>query len=714
MVVVRDDSLYASWGGYSVKFDEKKKVFFIQCPGVPKAIKNFRIENLRLGKKVLGGLDIFKKFKSERLVTEESDCSYIDMKFTKGPESLPKLNVKFKISDVGIKLTVGGNKDLSFDLAGDLSWGNNDFADVYPMSSKSGNILRSAVGPASTAKDDLLFDRLTDKALSFSGMEKVRINYDWEKACYVFGAVSGTTSAKRTFNITVLDDVLANQYHIDYKPLNKNTTFKKPPVGWMTWYSVKFTACEEKVLKNAEWMSKNLKDYGADCVWVDWEWCHKNMSGSRDDGCDCFNPDKEKYPNGLKFVSDKIREFGLTPCLWMGLVCDSSKNEFMQKRPETVYLDYPMWPGRYYFDLTHPKYLNEFLPMALSKLSEWGYDAVKCDVIPTAMILAETYRHKLYNKTLTTKEIYRNVVKKIRSILGDDVYMLSCAACSDMDVLWGADMFDSARVGADIFGWKEFLKQGVGRTMRYYPLHNNLFYPDSDNVVMREEFNTVNQAASRIYFVSMLGIPMTFGDEFDALDDARIGFIKQCMPVLEMHPMDIPFIKDREDVLKMHLSVCKKWESYSVINLFNTTDKKTGAEVDFANDLSLDGKEYIVYNYTDDVVESIGKKGFKCSLDACESKIFRITEKLARPQIISTSRHISQGAAEIEDMVWNENSCELSLDANLIADAPYRVTLYVPDGFNAPAELKKVQNNVYEYAVIPQKTGLENIKIKFN
>ena len=40
-----------------------------------------------------------------------------------------------------------------------------------------------------------------------------------------------------------------------------------------------------------------MKKYGADPVWVDWEWYHKDLTGVRDDGCDCFNPDKEKYPN---------------------------------------------------------------------------------------------------------------------------------------------------------------------------------------------------------------------------------------------------------------------------------------------------------------------------------------------------------------------------------------------------------------------------------
>ena len=481
----------------------------------------------------------------------------------------------------------------------------------------------------------------------------------------------------------------------------------------MTWYAVKFDAGEEKVLKNAKWMSDNLKEYGADCVWVDWEWYHKDMEGVRDDGCDTFHPDKEKYPHGLKYVSDKIKEMGLTPALWIGFTCDPGKNEYIKENPEIILVEENWWCGRYFLDFSHPKYLNEFLPKALSQVFEWGYEAVKFDTLPITMIKHDLYHQNMYDPTLTTKEAFRRMIKKTRSILGKDMYMLSCAAINDRDVLWAADLFDSARIGGDIFEWGEFLKQGVEKTLRYYSLHNNVLYPDCDNVVMREEFNNLNQAASRIYFVSILGIPMTFGDEFDALDEKRIEFIKECLPILETHPMDICKHKLTGDVLKINLAINKEWESYNVVNVFNTTSETKSETVKLKSDFGLDDKEYIVYNYTDNEFVGITDESFEVKLDSCESKIFCIREKLDRPQLISTSRHISQGAAEITDMEWNAPCEELRIKAELVKNTPYTITLYVPDGFVAPAELTKISENIYTKTITPAEKANE-IKIMFN
>lgn len=709
---MRDESVYASWDDFSVLFDADKRTFRVRY-GKENIIESLVIKDIEYKGENIGGLDTFGKCLCERVMVESGDKIYLVAEFSEGTTSLKRLKIKFMITSRGVEVSAGG-AGISFGVSGILNFGNGKYEDVYPVSlKKHGNIIRSAVGPASSAKDNLLFDRITDCALSLDGMKKISIDYDWNIEKYTFNAVSGTTPATKKLKLSVINNVLSDRFKVDYAPLNKNRVFRKPPAGWMTWYSVKFDACEEKVLKNAKWMSENLKDYGAECVWVDWEWCHKDMTGVRDDGCDCFNPDKERYPNGLKYVSDKIKEMGLTPALWIGFTNDCSENEYMKEHPEIVLTDHKCWAGRYFFDFSHPEYLDGFLPKALANVSEWGYDAVKYDTLPLALIWHEVYHDRMYDSSLTTKEAYRQMIKKTRSVLGEDVYMLSCSAISDMEVLWAADMFDSARVGGDIFKWEEFLKQGVAHTMRYYPLHNNLFYPDSDNVVMREEFNTEKQAASRIYFVSMLGLPMTFGDEFDALDEKRIEFIKECLPVLEIHPMDINRADMPEDILKINMSVCKKWESYNVVNVFNMLSEKKTTKVDIVDELGLENDEYIVYNYTDDKLECVTNDSFSLGLDACESKIFRVTKKLSRPQIISTSRHISQGAAEINDMMWDSNLCELTIDAQLIKDTPYTVTVFVPDGYTVSDKLEKVDNNVYKITVVPDKTDTSEIRIKF-
>ncbi len=615
-------------------------------------------------------------------------------------------SVKFILSNKGVKITLKSLTDIPITIGGKAQFGSGS-DNVFAMSTKKNSkIISTALGPATSLKDDMLFDRLTDSGLVFKG-KNYKLDYDWATNSYTFNftAVSGSLT------ICVKNGVMANQYGIDYKPMNFNRTFNSPPVGWMTWYAVKFDACEEKVLKNAKWQSENLKEYGANTVWVDWEWYHKDLSGIRDDGVDAFNPDPIRYPNGLKYVSDKIRELGLEPALWIGFTNDGAHNKYTKENPEIIFVDEPIWSGRYFYDYTHPKYLNEFLPMALENVKKWGYNAVKYDTLPYANRMIEKYHDRLYDTSLTTKQAYRKMIEKTREYLGENYYMLSCAALNDDDVLWGLGVFDSARVGGDIFEWTDFLKLGVEKTLRFYPMHKSVFYPDCDNVVMREEFNDLYKSASRIYFVSMLGIPITFGDEFDALDDKRISFIKSCLPVLDIHPKNAYKTKNPKDVLTTNLAINKEWESYNVISLFNTKNNNQTITVSFC-ELGLEKDKYFIYDYTCDKFLGEFDSEFTIDLNPCESRVLSVRKNLNCPQIISTSRHISQGAMEIENLGYNNG--ELNLTCNLIKNAEYTITLYIPNGYKVDSDLVKVQDNVYKKTIMPTKSGKHDITIKFN
>ncbi len=614
--------------------------------------------------------------------------------------------IKFTVNDNGVKITVKSLIETSITISGAINF-NSGNDNILPTSTKKNSkIISTSLGPATSLNDDMLFDRLTDNGLVFKG-KNCKLNYDWSANNYTFNftAVSGSLT------ISVKNDIMTSQYAIDYKPMNFNRTFNAPPVGFMTWYAVKFDACEEKVLKNAKWQSENLKEYGANAIWVDWEWYHKDLSGSRDDGVDTFNPDPISYPNGLKYLSQKIRELGLEPALWIGFTNDGAVNEYTKDNPEIVFVDEPIWSGRYFYDYTHPKYLNEFLPKALENVKKWGYNAVKYDTLPYANRMIEKYHDRLYDTSLTTKQAYINMIEKTREYLGDNYYMLSCAALNDDDVLWGLGVFDSARVGGDIFEWSDFLKLGVEKTLRFYPMHRSVFYPDCDNVVMREEFNNIEQSASRIYFVSMLGLPITFGDEFEVLDDKRISFIKSCLPVLDIRPKNAYKTKNPKDVLTTNLAINKEWESYNVISLFNTKNNNKTITVSFC-ELGLEKDKYFIYDYTCDKFLGEFDSEFTIDLKPCESRILSVRKVLDLPQILSTSRHISQGAMEIENLGYNNG--ELNLTCNLIKNAKYVITLFVPNGYKASDDLVKVKDNIYKKIVMPTHSGKHEIIIKFN
>jgi hypothetical protein len=694
-------TIHFSWAETNVKVDRATGNITVSFHNKPNAIK-MRVAEIFVDGESVGDTGIFTEFVDKR--NNRGGISRT-LHYTGENPALPEMDLILQLTMQGFQIHLKAEKECSVRLEADLSWG--DCENTYAASTGSKNgVFRSALGPVATKNDDMLFDRLTDHALIFKG--NFRIRYNRERNRYTLSVLVGTGC--EPFRADDKTDFLGSLYQMPYKPINRNSTFSAPPVGFMTWYSVKFDACEDVVLRNAKWLSENLKDYGANSIWVDWEWCHKDMAGRRDDGASMLSPDKEKYPNGLDHVASEIKKLGLTPCLWIGFVVESDKIDFIKENPDAVLVEYKQWCGSYFLDFSHPKYLNELLPKAISNVKKWGYEAVKFDCLPMAMTMHDRYHDRMYDPSLTTREAYRNVIKKARQELGENFYMLFCSGAGDWCILPSADVFDSARIGEDIFKWDSFMAEGVEKALRYYPLHNNVMYMDPDNVVMREEFSTPAQAASRIYFISMLGMPVTFGDEFSALDEQRIGFIKSCLPVLDIHPKDMEIQTLNGDLVKMNLAIAKPWEQYNVVNLFNASEESRTVTVDLANELELDEGWYFVFDYVDNKLLTITDSAFTAELAPCTSKIFAVRKVLDRPQVISTSRHISQGAAEIQNMVWQDS--RLTITADLIADAPYTVTVYVPDGYT-PVDMEKISENIYRKTTLSPTTQTCDIELMF-
>ncbi len=567
--------------------------------------------------------------------------------------------VVLSVGDGGVKMTVSEPLQL-FGISG---FGE----DARPMSLKKHDFFRAGYGTACTTIDDMLFELNTDCGLIVEGNCGKRFLFHRESKRYEINAL-----IQEQVLFKLEEKLYENHYKIHYSPINKQASFQKPPVGWMTWYALQFDVNEDRVLQNAKWLYENLNRYGVDTMWIDWEWCHD--SGVADN----LKPDALRYPNGLNYLTDQIKRYGLVPSLWIGFSTERTENDYMRAHPEILLTDSdPFWCGDYFFDFSHPTYLNEYLPMALKQVDDWGFVGVKFDTLAPGIRAHERNREKMYRPELTTKEVYRNVVSKTREILGKDRYMLSCCAIQDSDILWACELFEAARIGADVFGWQEFVNNAVKRTMRYYPFHNVVFYNDADCVIAREEYSTMEQLKSRAAFVSMLGLPVTLGDDLPGLPEERVEILRRSIPALDAHTMDFDRTEQR-DVVLTDLAVDTEVLSYHLVSVFNTTDQAV-TETVCLNTLGIDMKVPIAYEYYS------GELQEGCSVSAqlkpFETKIYAIREKTEVPQIVSTSRHVTQGIIELKKETWDEAKRMLSLTAELVGQDLYTVSVRVPDSY---------------------------------
>lgn len=189
---------------------------------------------------VVYSLSDFKKISSEyeRLWNAE-DCM-LKIKLMEGPSDLKLVEVRIILKRDGIRVkTDAENCGYTPIISGELIFGKKDSVQAVSFE-RIGMDLRSSYGPAASKIDDALFDRDTDRALRINSIN-CRIKFNFEKNRYCF-------TANNELHLFVEENVFETRFHVKYKAINKKNTFPTPPAGWMTWYAVKFDACEAAVL----------------------------------------------------------------------------------------------------------------------------------------------------------------------------------------------------------------------------------------------------------------------------------------------------------------------------------------------------------------------------------------------------------------------------------------------------------------------------------
>ena len=453
------------------------------------------------------------------------------------------------------------------------------------------------------------------------------------------------TGRLTSFNGMVIEDYLSVRYSIPFRPINPNLMFRTPPVGWMTWYAVKFGASDEVVLRNARAFREKFAGYTDEkpVLWVDWEWFHEKMNSCGEEDHDMLSPRRTAYPRGLKPVADDLKALGFTPALWVSVFSDVRTNALWKAHPEWVLGERMTWCGAICGNPSAPGFCEDFVPRIFSLYRSWGYEAFKWDTVPVAFLRFADFRAK-GRPVGPPAEVLRKCAAAVRKAVGENCYVMSCSGEHDHVNFAAIDIFDGGRIGGDIFSWKDFRSWGVNRILSYLPFHNTVFWADADNLVLRREFSSEAQARTRVSISALAGVPITLGDEIAALDDARIEMLRKAMPVVKMRPASMSRGAPAKDLLPLRADFKRDFGTWQIRGWSNLTTNRT-LSAEFA------AKDCAVWDFWNDrlVWAGPGERGLTVGVEPGDTALYRVTP-LAKdtPTLISVSRHITQGGYELK------------------------------------------------------------------
>jgi len=600
----------------------------------------------------------------------------------------------------------GGTPDLTIRLRGVVIASNEAFAvetrhgaqDRFPC-------VRNSIGVSRSRRNNAVYDRQGDWLISSPGGDTTLVMAEDGFA----RERTPNDSEISSFSIECLGRSIQLTFRPRFYGKHKNLSFFKPwtyrvwrdsVTGWCSWWPYRAEFAEEDLKALLEvFREKSLRDYGYRYIQID----------------DTFQQEppgppptwlvwNEKFPSGIAGYVKMTRDAGFEPGIWIGAMFQDQA--FVQRRTAWFIpgsdgkpLKAP-WLG-YGVDTTVPEVIEKIVRPIFRGIKQQGFTYVKVDTLRHLLYDAMYHaRDHFKKKGESIEDAFRRYLATVREELGRDVYLLAC---------WGVlpeviGIADGCRLGTDRFG--------PAKLQQYNSWNGVVWRNDPDHCDIRPDpGGDVRDTIIRPVIVSMAGAVLMLSDRAEVYrDEKNLSGVRRASPVLFTVPGQVydvdPVTSDKviEGLrpnkgggvgpidAKHDRPVCPWWllevdrpyEHWLVAARFNFSEREklprrrvALADLGLAPDV-----DYLVYEYWSNEFLGARRGAFPAAeQDPKSVRIYSIRRKLDHPQILSTSRHISQGAVDLARVVWNDKTRELSGTSRVIQGDRYVITLHVPERY---------------------------------
>lgn len=298
--------------------------------------------------------------------------------------------------------------------------------------------------------------------------------------------------------------------------------------SWCSWYYYYTNISEKLMLKNLDNLNQRIP-FKVDFFQVDDGW-QKSIGDWHENN---------KFPKGLKFLVDKIKEKGYKAGIWMApFVVERKSSTFQNKnwflkdvkgRIKIAGFN-PLWSGFFYaLDPTHPEVIN-YLEDRIGYLRDCGFELFKFDFLYSLAIPGIHYRHNL-----SRREVVGAGLRLLRENIGDGK-LIGCGA----PLLLHEGLYDIFRVGPDVSEkWIDPLEKLLnfeGMVSAFNCLKNTLtrsflngryFTNDSDVALLRNSKLSPEQKRTLIISNYFLSPYFSFSDPIDLITEDSLALIKE-------------------------------------------------------------------------------------------------------------------------------------------------------------------------------------------
>lgn len=556
---------------------------------------------------------------------------------------------------------------------------------------KGGRVLQLASGPADSGLNDSLFDPERDRAL----LVRAARNRITSKGAGRYGLELGgriEESAEAVFSLALEKDYYRTRYVPYYKPINRKRC-PSAPTGWMSWNTYFDQATADDNLAEARIGKAFLQPYGMEFWSIEsWQDNSATLPVSNFDNLS-LTPSPSKFPLGMKKLADDIRALGFRPGLWTAPFGTGSTNFYLAHKSWFLHdkdgKPLSTWNGKFTIDPTNPEMLDHLREIHRIASREWGYEYFKIDGMSGrnhgyCAHFFERPEIRATFKDPACPNPFERCVKAFREGIGEDRIFLACQGHFTGPE---AAYADASRTGADIVHtnqppkWENLLSQ-ARCTLNQVFAHNIVFFADPDTLLVGD-FLGLEQARLATTVVALPGQMMFSGDRLADLKPERMRLLQQALPVCDVRPLDL--YPSFSLLPVWDLKVRRAFGEWDVVALFNWSEQEAASGFDFA-ELGLDAEaEYAIDEFWTRSFQGVRKGRFEMPVPGHGVRLLAVHRAQPRPQLLSSDRHVTQGAVELTRLAWDEASKTLSGAVKTVKGDPLTLRFRTPAGFTFDA-----------------------------
>jgi hypothetical protein len=465
------------------------------------------------------------------------------------------------------------------------------------------------------------------------------------------------------------------------------------PSVYCTWYHAR-ASDENQIRRQTDFAAEHLEPFGFSVIQIDDKW---QDGVSKDGPLRIFTrvrPDGP-YPGGMQATADYIKQRGLTPGLWYMPFAGTSYDPYFSEMQHLFALQdgkpFEVKWGGTCLDLTHPE-AQDFVGLRTRTICrDWGYKYIKIDGLWTGMAAAIAYINegykednfgeaKLSNPDMTHVEAYRIGMKIVRDTAGKDVFILGCNLAQNMRILGPSIGFvDAMRIGPDNKAEWSQMTRGPFSGSNLYFLHGRVWYNDPDPVYVRPKVPLV-QAQALLSWVTLTGQLHSNSFYYADLPPERFDLLKRAIPSHNLLPRPVDLFDERTPRIWL-LEDNRRGTPFYLVGLFNWSDKDSADLAATYERIGLPRAEkYVTFDYWANNFGELEGDALDETVKPASCRILAVRPAADHPQLISTSRHITQGVVDVIEESWDGAAKTLRGASRVVGGDPYELRIAKPAG----------------------------------